>query len=63
MAKSKKTKRPVTVATIIDEEQHKLLLSIALRENLTLAEIFRQALDEFIKKEATKGPIRAVQVG
>lgn len=63
MTKHKKTKRPVTVVTVIDEEQHELLLSIAFRENLTLAEIFRQALDEFIKKEATKAPIHAVKVG
>jgi len=63
MAKRGRIKRPVTLATAIDEEQHKLLLSIAFRENLTLAEVFRRALDEYIKKEATKAPIRAVKAG
>ena len=56
-SKSKKT-FPVTITTVVEESQHEALKFVAFREHLTLAEIVRAALEDYIQKKSQEYPIR-----
>ena len=52
MAREKKLEAPVTLCAAIEAEQHEALRTIAFRERRSLADVVRQALDEFITTHA-----------
>lgn len=51
MKKKKKLEGPVTLFAAIEAKQHEILRTIAFRERRSLADVVRQALDEFIEKQ------------
>ena len=50
MAKDKKLEAPVTLFAAIEAEQHEALRLIAFDERRSLADVVREALDEFLRK-------------
>ena len=54
MARKKQVEKPVTVTTVIEETQHEALRAIAYKEHMPMAKLVRNALEEFIKKQAEK---------
>ena len=50
MEKKKKLEGPVTLFAAIETKQHETLRLIAYSERRSLADIVREALDEFIEK-------------
>lgn len=50
MEKKKKLKGPVTLFAAIEAKQHETLRTIAFRERRSIADIVREALNEFIEK-------------
>lgn len=58
MGTVKKLKKPVTITTIVEEEQHEALRYVAYKERKTMAEIIRAALEEYINKKSEEYPIR-----
>ena len=59
MAREKKLEAPVTLFAAIEAEQHEALRTIAFRERRSLADVVRQALDEFITTHAR--PVKAAR--
>ena len=50
MAREKKLEAPVTLFAAIETEQHEQLRLIAFRERRSLADVVREAIDEFLEK-------------
>ena len=50
MAKGKKLETPVTLFAAIEAEQHEALRTIAFQERRSIADIVRQAIDQFIDR-------------
>jgi len=49
MARTKILDNPVTLFAAIEKEQHELLRRIAFEENKSIAEITREALDQYFE--------------
>ncbi len=47
----RKLKNPVTLFAAITVEQHEVLRTIAFREKRSIADVVREALDNFIEKK------------
>lgn len=52
----KKLKNPVVVTTVIENEQHEALRFIAFKEKISMSNLVRKSLQEFIKSRAKKYP-------
>lgn len=52
MGREKKLEAPVTLFAAIETEQHEGLRLIAFRERRSLADVVREAIDEFLEKHA-----------
>ena len=64
MAREKKLEAPVTLFAAIEVEQHDALRTIAFQERRSIADVVRQAIDEFVKRHAKLlKPQRMVVVG
>ena len=50
MAKGKKLETPMTLFAAIEAEQHEALRTIAFQERRSIADIVRQAIDQFIDR-------------
>ena len=59
MEKKKKLEGPVTLFAAIEAKQHEALRAIAFREKRSLADVVRQALDEYLRQHKTKALVRA----
>lgn len=60
MKSIKKLEGPVTLFAAIESQQHEALRTIAFRERRSLADVVREALDEYLKRRARKRePARA----
>ncbi|MFQ5862501.1 MAG: hypothetical protein ACE5IC_05200 [Candidatus Brocadiales bacterium] len=55
----KKLQSPVTLFAAIEESQHEALRYIAYKDKKSIAEIVREALDNYIKSTSKKYPIPA----
>lgn len=55
----KKLQSPVTLFAAIEESQHEAIRYIAYKEKKSIAEIVREALDEYIKSASKNFPIPA----
>ena len=64
MAREKKLEAPVTLFAAIEVEQHDALRTIAFQERRSIADVVRQAIDEFVKRHAKPvKPQRIIVVG
>ena len=61
MAREKKLDAPVTLFAAIEARQHEALRAIAFREHRSLADVVREAIDEFVEKQPSSG--RAIRLG
>jgi hypothetical protein len=52
MTKGKKLETPATLFAAIEAEQHEALRRIAFQERRSIADIVRQAIDEFVETHA-----------
>jgi hypothetical protein len=52
MTRMKKLEAPVTLFASIEAEQHELLRTIAFQEHRSIADVVRQAIDEFVDRQA-----------
>jgi len=52
MTRTKKLETPVTLFAAIEAEQHEALRTIAFQERRSIADIVRQAIDEFVEAHA-----------
>ena len=52
MTRMKKLEAPVTLFAAIESEQHELLRTIAFQEHRSIADVVRQAIDEFVDRQA-----------
>jgi hypothetical protein len=52
MAREKKLEAAVTLFAAIEAEQHEALRTIAFKEHRSLADVVRQAITEFIARQA-----------
>ena len=52
MTRMKKLGMPVTLFAAIEAEQHEALRTMAFQEHRSIADIVRQAIDEFIERQA-----------
>ncbi len=50
MARERKLEAPVTLFAAIETDQHEGLRLIAFKERRSLADVVREAIDEFLKK-------------
>ncbi len=55
----KKLQSPVTLFAAIEESQHEALRYIAYKEKKSIAEIVREALENYIKGTSKKYPVHA----
>jgi predicted HicB family RNase H-like nuclease len=55
----KKLEKPVTLFAAIEESQHEALRFIAYKEKKSIAEIVREALEDYIKNVSRKYPVHA----
>jgi hypothetical protein len=60
MSKEKKIRDSVTLFAAIERKQHEALRYIAYKENRSIAEITREALDNYIKDKSKKYDIVGV---
>ena len=51
MTRMKKLETPVTLFAAIESEQHELLRTIAFQEHRSIADVVRQAIDEFVGRQ------------
>ncbi len=51
MARQKKLGDPVTLFAAIEAEQHEALRTIAFQQRRSIADVVRQAIDEFVAKQ------------
>ena len=51
MTRMKKLEAPVTLFAAIESEQHELLRTIAFQEHRSIADVVRQAIDEFVGRQ------------
>ncbi len=49
MARERKLEAPVTLFAAIEVQQHEALRTIAFEERRSLADVVREAIDEFLK--------------
>ena len=54
MAAEKKLKSPVTLFAAVEAKQHQALRELAFKEKRSLADVVREALDEFIRRRAKR---------
>lgn len=52
MARVRRLTSPVTLFAAVESEQHETLRSIAFREHRSLADVVREAIEEFIRRRA-----------
>lgn len=52
MAREKKLEAPVTLFAAMESDQHEILRRIAFNQRRSIADIVRQAIDEFIERQA-----------
>ena len=52
MAKGKKLETSVTLFAAIEADQHDALRTIAFQERRSIADVVRQAIDEFVKRHS-----------
>ena len=52
MTRMKKLETPVTLFAAIEAEQHEALRTMAFQERRSIADIVRQAIDEFVETHA-----------
>ncbi len=52
MKGQKKLEGPVTLFAAVESRQHEALREIAFKERRSLADVVREALDEFLKRRA-----------
>lgn len=50
MPREKKIGAPVTLFAAIEAKQHEALRTIAFRERRSIADVVRQAIDEFVRR-------------
>lgn len=55
----KKLEKPVTLFAAIEESQHEALRYIAYKEKKSIAEVVREALENYIKGTSKKYPVHA----
>ncbi|MDI6759298.1 MAG: hypothetical protein QMD05_00585 [Candidatus Brocadiaceae bacterium] len=55
----KKLEKPVTLFAAIEESQHEALRYIAYKEKKSIAEIVREAIENYTKNVSKKYPIHA----
>lgn len=64
MAREKKLEAPVTLFAGIEVKQHDALRTIAFQERRSIADVVRQAIDEFTKRRSKLvKPQRIIVVG
>ena len=64
MAREKKLEAPVTLFAAIEVEQHDALRTIAFQERRSIADVVRQAIDEFVMRHSKPlKPRRIIVVG
>ena len=51
MAAEKKLQTPVTLFAAVEEKQHDALRELAFKEKRSLADLVREALDEFLRRK------------
>lgn len=54
MAKERKIESPVTLFAAIEREQHERLRTAAFEERRSMAELVREALDQYLVKRGAK---------
>jgi Arc/MetJ-type ribon-helix-helix transcriptional regulator len=59
MAREKKLEAPVTLFAAIEAHQHEGLRVIAFRQRRSIADVVREAIDEFLQKHA--GELKAAR--
>lgn len=59
MKEKKKLEGPVTLFAAIESKQHAMLREIAFVEHRSLADVVREALDQFLAKHTRKVSARA----
>lgn len=55
----KKLQKPVTLFAAIEESQHEALRYIAYKEKKSIAEVVREALENYTKSVSKKYPVHA----
>lgn len=59
MARKKKLEAPVTLFAAIEGKQHERLRELAFRSRRSLAELVREALEDYLRKHKSKKAAQA----
>jgi hypothetical protein len=57
MNRDRKISAPVTLFATIEAEQHEALRTIAFNERRSIADVVREAIDKFVKRDSEDVPV------
>lgn len=60
MPAEKKLKAPVTLFAAVEEKQHEALRELAFKEKRSLADLVREALDEFLRRRTKRRKVSRI---
>jgi len=63
MAREKKIEGPVTLFAAIETEQHQALREIAFKERRSIADVVRDAINQYVAKRPARGGSRRLGSG